>query len=51
MVAALVPAAPSELSIKSLPHAARLGVSASTIAGACAVGVSWNAWAPMSMPM
>ena len=38
--AALVPAAPSALSICSLPQAATCGINASTMAGACALGVS-----------
>jgi len=39
------------VSIRSLAHAARCGVSASTIAGACLTGVVWNACAPISMPI
>ena len=34
-----------------LPQAARCGISASTMAGACCVGVVWKACAPISMPM
>ena len=49
--ATLVPAASSALSICSLPHAARCGVSASMMAGAWLFGVSWNDCAPISMPM
>jgi hypothetical protein len=46
-----VPAALSALSICSLPQAAICGTSASTIAGAWRIGVSWNACAPISMPI
>ena len=33
------------------PHAARLGRSPTTTAGACARGVAWNACAAMTMPI
>ena len=39
------------VSICSLAQAARCGVSASTIAGACLTGVVWKAWEPINMPM
>jgi ATPase subunit of ABC transporter with duplicated ATPase domains len=49
--AALVPAAPSALSIWSCPRRRSAAISASTIAGAWRCGVSWNACEPISMPM
>jgi DNA-binding XRE family transcriptional regulator len=47
MASAVVPAAPSAPSIKVLHHAARCGVSASTMAGAWLDGVVWKACAPI----